>query len=185
MTFTLLTVIIFLILGLVVFRASVRGHAQGFLRAGIDFIIIIFSLVIGSILSSLVFAEKVGKRLIAEFDLDEMIAELSESVGGNFETLFSALITMIVSSIVFLLVYAVLLTVCRIIVALAFKTALQSDPNDVGFLGENEPWFRRNSNKLGAIVGGISGFLAVVICTAPVIGTFNPVKLPFQDILLP
>lgn len=173
MTFTLLTVLIFLILGLVVFRMTMKGYAQGFIRAGIGFVSIIFSLLISSLLSSFVFAKRIGNVIIAEFDLDSLLSDMSEQIGGNFDKMFSALITMVISSVMFLLIYFIFLFVCRLIISIVFKTALKADPNDVGFVGENDPWYRRNSNKLGAVIGGISGFLAMTICLSPIIGSLK------------
>ena len=173
MTVTLLTVIIFLILGLVVFKASAKGKGQGMVRSAIDFTAVLFSLIIGSLLSSLVFAKSIGGNLIARFDFDGMIAELSSSIGGSFETLLSALATMVVSSVIFIFVYFMVLLICKVIIAVLYRTVLKADPNDLGYINENAPWFVRNDKTLGAVIGGISGFMAVVIVCAPIIGTLK------------
>ena len=175
MTFTLLTLAIFMILGLVIFKGVLRGSGHGLIRTLMDLVAIVLSLMVGSLLSSLLYAKKLGERLIGELGLEEKLSELSESIGGNFDTLINALATMVVSSVIFVIVYFAVLIISKLVITILYKTVLKPDANDLGYPGEDEPWFKRNDSALGGVVGGLAAFLSVTVIFAPVIGTLKMV----------
>ena len=143
------------------------------MKEGIGLVSMIFSLIAASLLSSLVVARAVAENLITEFGLDDIISDIPDVSLDSLEGLFLACVSMIVSSVVFLLLYFAFRLLCRIVIAIIYRTVLKGDPNDLGYIGEDEPWYVRNSGAIGAVIGGISGFLAVAICFSPIVGNLK------------
>ena len=146
MTVTLLTLAILLIVGSVVFKGVIKGREKGFTGSIINLVSILFSIIVGSLLSTFVYAKKLGERLISEFNLYELIEDFTSAIGGNFESLVLATVSMVLSALVFLIVYLITLAICRLAIAIVYATVLKTDKNDLDYQHESETWFRRNKD---------------------------------------
>jgi len=135
---------------------------------------VIFSLCIGALLSSRVYASSVGNAVISLLQSNESIGSLLGSI-GRLDAVVSAIVAMIVSPIIFLIVFLILRLICHIVMSIVYKKALQGVDKTEYRVGENDGWYKRNDKKIGAVVGGITGFLTVLILFSPIIGTLKAV----------
>lgn len=172
MTFTLLSVVIFLALVFGIFGGVLKGFGRGFVRSVFSLVSVVFSLIVGGLVSSYLISGRVSGIILGilteEGVMDSIPAEIM-----NFEEIILAVAAMILSSVIFLFVFGMISLLCRITVAILYKTVLRPHPDDVGYVEEGAPWYRRYSKTLGGVVGGICSFLICVTVLSPIIGTLK------------
>ena len=171
MTFTLLTPILLVLLVLSTARGAFRGRERGLTKAALSFGSIIFSLFIGALIAHRLIGSAIGKSIAASLAASGAFGGMElESIG----TVVQLVLSMAISAVVFIAVYIAmrLLTVIAVAIALrAVNKTRQYDSTD--YTSENDSWYRRSSGPAGAVIGGICGFLSVIIMLAPISGTLK------------
>ncbi|MBR4031408.1 MAG: CvpA family protein [Clostridia bacterium] len=175
MTFTIFSLVLILAVALNVSKGAYDGYRTGSTKTIIAFLSVIISLVLGSILSSRVIAPLLSSLITSALYQTELFAFLFEDINRLY-VIVAAVISMVLSSIIFVLVFFVLRSICHVIMSIVYKKALEKNgKKEEGSAGENDTWYKRNDKQIGAVVGGITGFLTVLILFSPVIGTLKSV----------
>ncbi len=175
MTFTIFSLILIISIVFSVSKEAYNGYRKGSTKAIVSFLSVVFSLVMSTVISSRLISLTIGQLALSYLRQIKVFRNLFDSI-GQFESITHAVVSMVISSIVFVFVFLILYLICRIVISIVYKKALSSDKEDTGYVGENSSWYTRNSKYIGAIVGGISGFLMTVILFSPIIGTFKSVN---------
>lgn len=173
MTFTFFSLVLILAVALNVARGAYDGYRKGSSKSFISFLSVVFSLAIGSILSSRVFAPLLSNVIITLFRQTEFFEALFESI-NRLNMIVGAVVTMALSPIIFVLVFFVLRFICNVILSIVYKKTFGRSKTE-GSVSENDTWYKRNNKQIGAVVGGVTGFLVVLILFSPIIGTLKAV----------
>ena len=175
MTFTIFSLVLIISIVFSVSKEAYNGYRKGSTKAIVSFLSVVFSLVMSTVISSRLISSAVSRGIVSSLSENRNFKTLFESI-AQFDIIVQATISMIISSIVFVLVFLLLHLVCRAIIAIVYKNTLDADKDDTGYVKENSSWYARNDKRIGAIVGGISGFLMTVILFSPLIGTLKNVN---------
>ncbi len=174
MTFTIFSLVLIVAVAFSVSKGAYDGYRRGSSKAIICLLSVVFSLVMGSILSSRIYASSLSNSIVSALYQNESLAYLFENV-DRLSVILSAVVSMVLSPIIFVLVFLILRLICHVITAIVYKKTLDYGGRTESSVGENDTWYKRNNKKIGAVVGGVSGFLIVLIMFSPIIGTLKTV----------
>lgn len=174
MTFTIFSLVLIVAVAFSVSKGAYDGYRRGSSKTIICLLSVVFSLVMGSILSSRIYSSSLGNAIVSALSQNETFAFLFENI-DRLDTIMSAVISMVVSPIIFVLVFWILRLICHVIMSIVYKKSLGYGGKTEGSVGENDTWYKRNNKQIGALVGGITGFLTALILFSPIIGTLKTV----------
>lgn len=182
MTFTIFSAVLLLCVGLSVLKEVMKGLRQGFGRTAISLATVVFSALVAAPLA---------------YWLSDLPAEIADSlllrllpgittITKQFPSINDLLVSIIdatISPLMFVVFYAILRPVSRLLVAIIFSKRMKPKPDDTGdpvYESENAPWHRRHSRALGGVTGGLCGFLISLILLSPTIGFLSTADAVFS-----
>lgn len=172
MKITLLTPIILMIAGFAVVKGAFSGHHRGFLKSVTSLASIIISAVLSALISQAIanmlsdFAYKaLDAYVFSEIKDVKRIIESFE----NAKVLISAIMTIIISALIYTLIFFFVNKLVKLLISIPVKM-IMSRRGDVGYSNTNGPWNGSENRVLGAVVGGICGFLITVFALSPFVG---------------
>ena len=170
MTFSLFSAVLLVTLGCTVYADVSKGMRRGGIITFLSLITRVVSLVISIIITPYL------SRQVANASFDGIAKTLSLPTAGYTGFVIESLVSIIISSVLFLLTYSLLRIWFRIISsAIAGIKKKKHIAEDV-FAGDNEAEYKRNSKRWGAVTGVICGIFTAVVFVSPLMGTLNSVK---------
>lgn len=187
MSFTLLSIAFFGIVGVAVFIEVVRSLKRGFTRSVMGLVAVVLSTLIAAPLAvslSDMLAEPVYEKIYDAIPLLEKNSSTFPSLGP----IVAAVVDALLSLILFALLFGLLRLILRIIVAVLFRGRLgrmmtvagQADgaraPRSLfspSYEVPSAPWHRRHERLLSGLTGGLCGFLAALCVLTPLVGTLS------------
>ena len=168
MTFSWFSVAVLLAVAAFVLSGMIKGARKGFIKTLASFISLIVSLIISLVISPRV-SQIFGGYVLGFIKTQPFYGTLLPS-SAYIDLLLTAVSSMIISSVFFLVILAVL----NLIFTISFKIIYSGieDKNRL-FSAENAPAYERNSKTFGAALGAVSGFLTVIIMFAPITGSLR------------
>lgn len=172
MSFTMLSAVLLLTVGVGVFLEALRGYRQGLVRTAVSLSAVIFSALAAAPLA--VWLSDYPAGFVGE-KLAELVPAL-ETLAGQFpslEVLIQAGVDTMISPFLFLILFYVLRGITGLLVKLLFRKWLRlrpDDPADPMYESEDAPWYRRHGRLVGGCVGGLCGFIVSLIVLSPVVG---------------
>jgi len=169
MLFTLMSVAILIILAAAVTSGALRGAKLGFTKSVGALVAVFVSLIVSLTLSPRI-SQLIGETLLGVLKTLPVYIQLMIPESAYIDMFIVSVASMAISSILFLLIYALL----KIILTVVFyKMYRKVESEKKPFPSETAPAYERNHNAWGAVVGGLSAFLSVVIAFAPITGTLR------------
>lgn len=175
MSFSLLTLVIFGITAAIIYKETRKGYKHGLSRSLINLATLIFCAVFSSIVSMWI-AMGLGTFVMQMFQNMGMFRYLSEETSifiGVFELLIKMILSVLLFLIVFYLLKGIVLRLVMLVVRIATgkfgrkKKLVKSQPK---YTSEEEAFYVKHDKKLGAVVGAVSGFVLAVIVFMPLTG---------------
>lgn len=177
MTFSLISVAVLLITALVivieVVRAINRGRKKTLVTLSSLFLTIFLSIFITGFLSNFLAGYVVS---LIKSNVD--ISKFSDKLPSVDDILFAysdALIAPIIFFLVFILVRIMIAIVMKIVYSVAKR-------KQGGILYENEdaPEYKKNPKLINALLGALCGFIVMVVCVSPIMGSLKIVTKTFK-----
>lgn len=178
MSFTLLSLAIVIILAAAVTSGALRGAKDGFTKSAAVLTSVFVSLMVSLAVSPHI-SVLIGESILDMLKTLPAYIQLMIPESAYVDMLIVTVISMVLSSVIFLLIYAVIKTVLVIIFSKLYRN-IESEKNP--FPSETAPAYERSHNAWGAVVGGVSAFISVVIMFAPVTGTMRVVNKAINTI---
>ncbi len=187
MSFTFLSVVFIICVGIAVLKEVLKGLKLGFSRSLVTLSVVFISAVTSAVIAFFVSdipAKLLSKTLLNEIPLLDSYSDNLQSVPDIARSVIDAMLT----PIIFIILFPVLRAVLTAFVKLFFKsswTPLKSTPAHIGsyvtpnaadgtsYASADAPWHIRHDRALGALTGALCGFLVALLMLAPVLGTFN------------
>ena len=179
MTFSLISVAVLLIAALIIIievvRAVKRGMRKTLITLASLFLAVFSSIIISYFVSDFfaIFAYNFKSREIELSGLSEKIPNIKE--------IFIAYADAIIAPIIFIMVFFIMRGLIAIVMAIVNK-AMAKKIDSYKYESEDAPYYRKKPNLTNALLGGLCGFMVVVICISPIMGTLKMVNKAFNDI---
>ena len=169
MSFTSLSVIILVIIGLTVFRYARREYKKGLSHSLISLCVILFAALVGAFASTLfvgAFFDSVIK-LLSEY---EFYGEFIELLAGFEEVLF-LVVKMLLSLVLYIPTFYILRLLLNIPIAIIMRRmTAKKDKDNVEYYKENEEFYVKNNKIIASFIGAVTGFVISVIVFTPISG---------------
>ncbi len=187
MHFTILSVIVFAVVGLVIFSSYRRGLKKGLSRSaatlGINVLAAVLTLLASTYISDYP-AKLLSKNVYKGLSVVRSLAQSLPSI----EDLTTAIVDALLTCFIFALLYPLVRLILRIAVNCccrpfakrsrstsshigSYASANASDAPDYSPVGA--PWHVKNDRLLGGIVSAFCGFLTFLFLTSPLVGTLS------------
>lgn len=178
MTFNLISVAVLLFAAFVIVFESIRSISKGIKKALITlvsvFIATFTSIVITLLISDGVFYG-ILEPVFESLEKNSSLESIYEKFPHLNEVIFSYA-DAIVSPILFLLIFVILRVILAIVFAIVFKVK-QNKHGNIAYEKEDAPSYKKKPQLISALIGALSGFLVVVICFAPIVGSLKVVSV--------
>ena len=185
MSFTLLSVIILTITALIVYIEVRRGYKQGLSKSLINVALILFSAIIGAVLSSLA-AGGLTELIMFIIEMAKMEETVIKFVGGYLPVILVA-VKMILSLVLYLPVFFVFKISLGLLLKLVYGMIVKKTGYKLPhYLSEDEDVYVKKEKVIGAVLGSLSGMMISIILFMPLMGTLKSVSkvtLIAKDIL--
>ncbi len=172
MSFTMLSTLLLLTVGVSVFLEALRGYRRGFAQTAVSLSAVVFSALVSAPLAVWLsdYPTKLLDRKVHEIlpVLDNLASQFP-----SLDTLIIAGMDALLSPFLFLILFYILRGIARLVLGILFKKHLRlrpDDPSDPMYESENAPWYRRHGRLVGACTGGVCGLISAMIILSPVVG---------------
>ncbi len=167
MSVALFSISIFLVAAVCMAFGIINGIKKGLIRSAISFAVTLCSMITAGVVAVLI-----SKAL------SDVLYDLVESTGltdglSDMDALVYAYSRAIVTPFMFVILFALIILIFGAIMKIILNTKLKKLSDDSKTVPENAPWHIKHSTLLGAIVGGISGFIVAAAITSPISGTLK------------
>ena len=161
MSFTLFSIAIFLIAAVCVAFGIINGIKRGIIRSAISFAVTVVSMIIAGVVA-----------VLLSKALSGVINDIVESTGitnglSDIAVLVFAFSRAVVTPFMFVILFPLVSLILGGIMKIILKTKLKKLPDDSKTVPEDAPWYIKRTTLLGAIAGGLSGFIIAVAITTP------------------
>ena len=184
MTFTIFSLVLIVAITFSVGKGAYNGYRRGSFKTFVCLLSVVFSLMMGCLISRAI-SSSIGNAVLSVLEENESFVALFNSV-DRFKTIMGAVMTMAVSPIIMALIFLILQLICHIVMSIVYKKVLNDDGKTKERSAENDTWYKRNNKQIGAVVGGINGFLITVILFSPLIGTLKTtdsiINIAYSDV---
>lgn len=169
MTFTLLSLVIFGVVAIVIYKQASLGYKRGLTTSLIHLSVIVFSAVFAALISVLIATLSGGSlfsSLVRIFSFEKALSNF-----GSFSSVLEVIVKMIFSVVLYLPVFFLLKALVNFIakrVICAFNR--RKNDEQITYYSEDEVYHVKHEKNLGMVVGIISGFMLSVIVFMPLTG---------------
>ena len=170
MTFNLISVAVLCVMALVILIEVVRAIKRGRNKTLVtlaSLILAVFLSIIATTLISNLFAGYIVRFMQLMFDF----SKISEKIPSMGNILF-AFSDAIISPLLFFFVFILMRIIIAIIVKIVYK-ANEKKRDNRRYESEEVPNYKKNPKLTNALLGALCGFLVMVICLSPVVGTLK------------
>ncbi len=187
MSFTILSMAFFGIIGVGVLIEVVRGLKRGLTRSLMSLGTVLLSALAAAPLA--VWLSDIPTRKIYDWIYDELpVIEKNSTMFPSLEAIIYAAVDAVLSLLLFVLFFVLIRLLLRIVVAALFRGRLGRVTLDAEHTGQariprslltpsyastNAPWHHRHERLLTGITSGIAGFVATLCVIAPLVGTLS------------
>ena len=179
MTFSLISLAVLLIAALVivieVVRAINRGRHKTLVTLASLFLALFVSIIVTGFLSKLL-----AKYMLSFIKSVIDISEFSNKITTTESILF-AYADAFVAPLIFLFVFILV----RILIAIVIKivyTVRNNDIDDKRYESEDAPSYKKKPNFVNGLLGALCGFLVMVVCIAPILGSVKIATKTFKQL---
>lgn len=182
MTFNLISLAVLFVAAFVVIFEIIRSVTRGVKKSILTLVSIFISAFL-SIVVTLLLSDFISSKLL-EKSSDLLNMQAMESIYAKFphlnDVIFSYL-DAIMSPVLFVILFFVLRAVVAVVLAIVLKS--KSKSKDVRlYEHEDAPLYKKKPKPFAAIIGAVSGFLVVVICAMPIVGTLKMASITVHKI---
>lgn len=168
MTFSLFSVALIFILATAILGGAVRGIKRGFIKTLLSLVAAFTSLVIALIISP--YISTLFGELVLDFVKLQPFYGTTIPQSAYMDIFITALASMAISAVLFLVVFAVLKLWFGAIFSLIYRSYKE---NKKPFPDEDAPAYERRPKVWGGAAGAVSGLLTAVIILSPLMGVLG------------